>query len=199
MKLQIQKQTHVKSGTYINKDSVDVVGAVVALEGGDVRTEVVGWKKKNIDARFSRLIVIIIILVIIIMITWDDEDVSILVSVVGTMPGCAVADGEPGSLVADQLQRYLVFGIQYSVFVKRGRRPKRRHGSKNGGSRTTIMSIRVACFFLNIKHALWWPPRAMRLHQFGPLYLEWEGWKQCFRSNASKLPNCSKRPKGKWM
>ena len=43
MKLPIQKQTHVKSGTYINKDSVDVVGAVVALEGGDVRTEVVGW------------------------------------------------------------------------------------------------------------------------------------------------------------
>jgi len=73
----------------INKDSVDVVGAVVALEGGDVRTEVVGW---------------------------DDEDVSILVSVVGTMPGCAVADGEPGSLVADQLQRLLVFGIQYLVF-----------------------------------------------------------------------------------
>ena len=46
MKLPIQKQTHVKSGTYINKDSVDVVGAVVALEGGDVRTEIVGWKKK---------------------------------------------------------------------------------------------------------------------------------------------------------
>ena len=47
MKLPIQKQTHVKSGTYINKDSVDVVGAVVALEGGDVRTEVVGWKQKK--------------------------------------------------------------------------------------------------------------------------------------------------------
>ena len=62
------------------------------------------------------ILVIIIILGIIIMITWDDEDVSILVSVVGTMPGCAVADGEPGSLVADQLQRYLVFGIQYLVF-----------------------------------------------------------------------------------
>ena len=92
------------------------------------------------------ILVIIIILGIIIMITWDDEDVSILVSVVGTMPGCAVADGEPGSLVADQLQRYLVFGIQYLVFVKRGRRPKRKHGSKIGGSGTTIMSIRVVCF-----------------------------------------------------
>ena len=38
---------------------------------------------------------------------------------------------------------YSVFSIWYSAFVKRGRRPKRRHRSKNGGSRTTI---RVACF-----------------------------------------------------
>ena len=52
MKLPIQKQTHVKSGTYINKDSVDVVGAVVALEGGDVRTEVVGWKKNILGCTF---------------------------------------------------------------------------------------------------------------------------------------------------
>ena len=118
-------------------------------------------KKIFWDARFSQLIVIITILVIIIilgiiiMITWDDEDVSILVSVVGTMPGCAVADGEPGSLVADQLQRYLVFGIQYLVFSICKERPtakketwKQKWGKPRQNTKEIIHASGVALLLL---------------------------------------------------
>ena len=37
-------------GTYVNENCVDVIGTVVALERGDVRPEVVSWKK-NLNLR----------------------------------------------------------------------------------------------------------------------------------------------------
>ena len=38
------------------------------------------------------------------LLTWNNEDVSVLVSVVGSVTGRAVSDGEARRLVADQLK-----------------------------------------------------------------------------------------------
>ena len=38
------------------------------------------------------------------LLTWDNEDVPILVSIIGPMPRRTVPNCEPGGLVADQLE-----------------------------------------------------------------------------------------------
>ena len=36
--------------------------------------------------------------------TWNDENVAVFVTIISTMTGCAIANGESGSLVANQLE-----------------------------------------------------------------------------------------------
>lgn len=74
-------------GVAVHKDGVDVVRAVVALEGGDVRPEVVRW---------------------------HNEDISVFVPVVRPVSCRAVANCEPWRLVADQrvlLSIFVLFGL----------------------------------------------------------------------------------------
>ena len=106
------------STTHINEDCIDVICAVIALEGGDVRTEVVRCKGKIWITLWNYIYYVQkSVCLFTYMGQWgetnknkqtltrDNEDVPILVSVVRPVSSCAIPNCESGSLVADQLEK----------------------------------------------------------------------------------------------
>ena len=126
------------------------------------------------------LCVCVFICLFVCSLTWDNEDVPILVPVISTVACCTVTNCEPRGLVADQLEKDISkcgFVEKKNTYLAncRGWYEKRGKRGQTWG-KPFLRQCLIMKYFQNL---IFKCCPQMQLHRCGPLYLEWEGWKQC--------------------
>ena len=99
--------------TYINENGVNVIGAVISLEWGDIWAKVVSWRiskllnhriRNNFSHFSSKIICLHKYYQLEDWLTWYDEYVSIFISIICPMSSSTITNGETRCLIANQLQ-----------------------------------------------------------------------------------------------